>query len=246
MRKIIFLDAGHGGRDPGAVLGNRRKSDDSLRFALAVQPHLVRQGFDVRLTRCEDVFIDISTRWRTANECGADLFVSLHRNAAPNNPNGSQNIAAHGIENWVRLNAPAASRELAADILTELADVGIQANRGIKSTGSFGVLNNTKMPATLVELGFVANAEDNRLFDTKLDEYAQAIAKGICITLGAEYLTPKSVVEIRSNELWRVQLGAFRQRENAERLRDLLHKNGFEAFIVAPLEEQSAVTSSLP
>jgi N-acetylmuramoyl-L-alanine amidase len=170
----IVLDAGHGGYDNGAVNGTRREKDDNLKMALAVGNLLRNCGFNVIQTRSTDVFVPLLERSNISNRNNADLFVSLHRNS-------STNTTANGVENWVYTNPSQRSVYAANYILDRIVGVGVQSNRGIKY-GNFSVLRETRAPAVLVELGFISNAEDNRLFDTRFNEYAASIANGIART----------------------------------------------------------------
>ncbi|MEG0914450.1 MAG: N-acetylmuramoyl-L-alanine amidase [Christensenellaceae bacterium] len=168
----IVIDAGHGGRDSGAVgIGGRREKDDNLKTALAVGEMLADNGHEVIYTRKTDVFVEISERVRIANNSRCDLFVSCHRNAAA--------ADAHGMECLVSTKASAKSKQTAQGILANILQVGGK-NRGVKEQASrVYVLDNTKMPATTIELGFVTNEQDNALFDVKFAQYVQAIASGI-------------------------------------------------------------------
>ena len=206
--------------------GTRHESRDNLRLALAVRPHLQRQGFKVVMSRDTDIFIELRDRTNRANSINADLFVSLHRNAFTN-------PAANGTENWVFTTPTSAELGLAGDILEKLASVGIQSNRGVKR-GNFHVLRESNMPAVMVELGFISNARDNELFDTRFDEYAEAIAHGICQTFGLPYI-PEGAVTPEPNVQWyRVQVGAFSVRANAERFLENVRGMGLDAFLVTP------------
>ena len=82
-RTHVILDAGHGGEEPGAMYEGRREKDDTLRLALAVGRILEENGVDTLYTRTTDVFDSPLQKAEIANEFGADLFVSLHRNAMP-------------------------------------------------------------------------------------------------------------------------------------------------------------------
>ena len=82
MAEKIIIDAGHGGTNPGAVHEGRRESDDVLRLALAVGEILTNDGFDVVYTRTDDATQSVAEKAAIANESGADLFISIHRNAA--------------------------------------------------------------------------------------------------------------------------------------------------------------------
>jgi len=178
----VVLDAGHGGYDAGAVNGSRLEKNDNLRMALAVGALLRNCGFNVIYTRSTDVFVPLTERAAISNRANADLFVSFHRN-------GSTNPNANGFENWVYTNASAKSVAAANYILDRVVAVGVQSNRGIKH-GNFVVLRETRAPAVLIENGFISNLEDNRLFDSKFDSYAQAIASGIARTFGTTCVPP--------------------------------------------------------
>ena len=82
MATKIVVDAGHGGSNPGAVYQGRRESDDALRLAMAVGRILEENGYDVSYTRTTDTTQSVGQKAAIANEEGADLFVSIHRNAA--------------------------------------------------------------------------------------------------------------------------------------------------------------------
>jgi len=172
----VVLDAGHGGYDAGASNGARLEKNDNLRMALAVGKILSDCGVRVVYTRTTDVFVPLLERSNISNNAGADLFVSLHRNA-------SINPSANGVENWV-YTQPSQKAVAAADlVLSRVVSAGVQRNRGIQY-GNFSVLRHTKAPAMLLELGFITNAQDNALFDQRFNAYAQAIASGIMSSLG--------------------------------------------------------------
>ncbi|MCL2751583.1 MAG: N-acetylmuramoyl-L-alanine amidase [Firmicutes bacterium] len=172
----VVLDAGHGGYDYGAVNGARFEKNDNLRMALAVGNLLKNCGVSVAYTRSTDVFVPLLDRSRISNNAGADLFVSIHRNASTN-PN------ANGVENWVYTNPSAKSLAAADLILSRIVNAGVQIRLGI-NRGNFSVLRETAAPSVLIELGFISNAEDNRLFDANFNAYANAIASGVLSSLG--------------------------------------------------------------
>lgn len=172
----VVLDAGHGGYDYGAVNGNRREKDDNLRLTLAVGNILKNCGVNVVYTRTTDVFIPLLERSNISNRANADLFVSIHRNA-------STNSSANGVENWVYTNPSQKAVAAANLVLNRVVSAGVQNNRGLQY-GVFSVLRHTVAPAMLLEMGFISNTEDNRLFDTRFDAYATAIASGILSSLG--------------------------------------------------------------
>ncbi len=220
MSKLIVLDPGHGGQDPGAVFGPRREKDDALLLAQAVAQQLIKAGQTVLMTRNSDQFLSLSQRTTLANNSGGALFVSLHRNSFTNQ-------SANGMEIWVYTTATAADTALAAQVLEELVQVGAQQNRGVKK-GNYHVLRETAMPAMLIELGFISNPEDNRLLDTHFHRYAAAIARGICLGLGE---TPPQPAK-PSGPVYRVQVGAFSKKANAQAFLEQIHRMGLQAFLV--------------
>ena len=172
----VVIDAGHGGKDVGASYGGRNEKDDNLRLALKVVECLEEKGIDAVSTRTLDVYLSLENRCRFANIRSADLFVSLHRNSAASE--------ANGVEIWIGSENSADERKLAQSIIDSLDEVGISANRGVKSGyaregNDYYVNSHTKMTSCLVELGFITSEADNKLYDEKLDEYAQAIADAI-------------------------------------------------------------------
>lgn len=258
MATKIVVDAGHGGSNPGAVYQGRRESDDALRLAMAVGKILESNGYDVTYTRTSDVTQSVGQKAAIANEEGADLFVSIHRNAGeyPGQYSGVQTLIYDdsGIK-----------KQMAENIDANLEALGFR-NAGVSIRPNLVVLNSTQMPALLVEAGFIDSDTDNRLFDSRFQAMAQAIADGIMETLEGAQVTSSNVSEEEPGEegrrcppmdrpphrpsmrppmppmppaqpeepeeLYRVQAGAFRERQNADNLLQLLENDGFPAFIV--------------
>lgn len=167
----IALDAGHGGSDPGAVYKGRQEKDDTLDLTLAVGDILKKNGIDVYYTRTTDEYETPFKKATDANNSGADLFVSIHRNSSEN-PNQYS-----GVETLVYSDT-GLKAEVARNINIQLEDAGFK-NLGVDERKNLVVLKRTKMPAVLVEVGFINNDKDNYLFDEEFDSIAQAIADGI-------------------------------------------------------------------
>lgn len=167
----IALDAGHGGSDPGAVYKGRQEKDDTLDLTLAVGDILKKNGIDVYYTRTTDEYETPFKKATDANNSGADLFVSIHRNSSEN-PNQYS-----GVETLVYSDT-GLKTEVARNINNQLEDAGFK-NLGVDERKNLVVLKRTKMPAVLVEAGFINNDKDNYLFDEEFDSIAQAIADGI-------------------------------------------------------------------
>ena len=162
MAVKIVIDAGHGGYDAGATYNGRREKDDTLALALAVGEILEAQGYDVVYTRTDDVYDSPVQKARIGNESGADFFVSIHRNSSPtpNQYNGVQTL----IYNNAGLKAT-----MAENVNKELEQVGYR-NINVVERPDLAVLRRTRMPAILVEAGFINSDVDNNLFDTKFSE----------------------------------------------------------------------------
>lgn len=175
MAYTVYLDAGHGGYDNGASDGNRKEKNDTLRLALAVGEILQNNGVAVGYTRVEDVYDSPLRKAQIANEAGADLFVSFHRNAAEyrNQYNGVQTLV---------FDNSGLKKEMADAINEALAEVDFK-NIGTEVRRDLAVLRRTKMPALLVEAGFIDSDTDNAIFDENFDDMAQAIAYSILNTL---------------------------------------------------------------
>lgn len=229
MAKVV-VDAGHGGTDPGASYMGRQEKNDTLALALEVGRILKENGVDVVYTRTEDVYQTPFQKAQIANESGADLFISLHRNSSP------QSNQYSGVESLV-YEETGIKKELAENINRELEQAGFQ-NLGIRERPGLVVLRRTKMPAVLVEVGFINTEADNRTLDEHFYEVAQAIADGILMTLGENGMLSNSNteggmtafnqnVETERPSRYRVQTGAFQRPENAERLRQRLFREGF-------------------
>ena len=175
MPYSFMLDAGHGGTDPGAVYNGRREKDDTLRLVLAIGQILQNRGVDVEYTRTTDIYETPFQKAMEANEAGVDYFVSIHRNSF------EQDNIVSGVESLV-YDLSGIKYRMAENINANLETVGF-VNLGVKARPNLVVLKRTKMPAVLVEVGFLNSNTDNQLFDENFDDIALAIADGILETL---------------------------------------------------------------
>ncbi len=154
----IFIDPGHGGPDPGAVGNGVTEEFVNLNVSLELARLLRNAGYDVRLYRTTsddnvlaDKNADLRNRAQTANNWGADYFISIHTNS-------STNPAASGVEGYVyRLGGT--SERLAQSIVDSVSSELGSRNRGVMQA-NFAVLRRTNMPAVLVELGYLTNATE--------------------------------------------------------------------------------------
>lgn len=176
--KIICLDPGHGGKDPGATGGGVLEKDIALDVSKKIRAYLQAAKCSVILTRENDTFISLGNRAAEANMWGADLFVSVHCNSA-------DNASAHGMEVYVHTSRGRDSTRAAHAIYDRLLPASGLKGRGVKSK-DLAVLRETSMPAVLVELGFISNPIDRAKLTNLAwqDDAAKAIADGIVEAIG--------------------------------------------------------------
>ena len=228
----VTLDFGHGGKDPGGVGNGLQEKDIVLKVGLEVGKILERHSVKVTYTRKTDKFIELAERANIANRANTDIFVSIHINA-------HKDTNAKGVETYSHTNS-SKGKKLASDIHAELLKdrTLYMSNRGTK-TASFAVLRRTKMPAALVELGFITNKDDAKILKSKQDEFAAAIAKGILNNLGIKHTEIKKETKKESVELYRVrkswadaksQLGAFSDLQNAINMAARYTEQGYKVF----------------
>lgn len=179
----VFIDAGHGGTDPGALGYGYRESDLNLQVAKKVESKLKSKGIDVKMSRSSDIFYSLSERAEMANDYGADAFVSIHQNSA-------EAKSANGIETYYNRKKEE-DRPLSNDIQKQVISQTGANNRGVKNA-EFTVLVKSKMISALVECGFITNElEVKKLSDSSYqDKLATGIADGI-----EEYLKSNVIIE---------------------------------------------------
>jgi N-acetylmuramoyl-L-alanine amidase len=225
MAKKVFLGVGHGGKDPGAVANGLEEADLNLSIALACQAELVRHGVTVGMSRTKDESDDLKEEIKECNAFKPDLAVDIHNNAGGGD--GAEAFHHHG---------GGISKTLAVNILDEIVNIG-QNSRGAKyrknSSGKdyYGFIRQTDAPAVIVECAFVDNAKDIKIIDTAAEQKSMgvAIAKGILKTLGIAW---KQQTAATTGKLYRVQVGAYSQKPNAEAMKKKLEAAGFDAIIV--------------
>ena len=215
MPYSVMLDAGHGGINPGAVYAGRQEKDDTLKLVLGIGEILQNNGIDVEYTRTTDVYQTPFEKAQLANEAGVDYFISLHRNSFP-----EDNVVS-GVESLV-YDLSGIKYEMAENINEQLETVGF-VNLGVRARPNLVVLRKTKMPAILVEVGFINSDIDNKLFDANFESVVQAIANGIIETL----VENPDMMDVR----YAVQVGAFRNQNYARDLQEELMEMDFPARI---------------
>ena len=190
LNKIVYLDAGHGGYDPGASYFGISEKSLTLAIQSRVKAKLESEGYQVVTTRTSDTYVDLTDRSRAANASESDIFVSIHINA-------SGSSAAQGIETYYyqpyaeypsRINATyhanptrlSMSDTLANAIQSSLINATGAQNQGVKRQ-TFAVLRETTAPAVLLELGFLSNPQEAARLNTSAyqETLANAIVAGI-------------------------------------------------------------------
>ena len=172
--KLIVIDAGHGGKDPGAVGTKTQEKILTLKASKMLESELQKQGFKVYMTRSTDEYVGLYDRAAIANDLDATLFVSVHVNAFTN-PSTS------GIEVLYGNDLLTSDKGLAKSIQTELIKALGGVDRNIKSMPRLIVLKETNMTSVLAELGFISNpAEQDKLMsEAYLQKAAEAMSRGI-------------------------------------------------------------------
>ena len=171
----VVIDPGHGGLDPGAIgIGGIRETDVVLEVSKLVEKLLSDKGVKVRLTRKNEVDLDLPPRVSYANNTDADIFVSIHANASRGKRRDINGLETFYFKGW-------RGRLLAKRIQKQILRVSPGSpDRGVKQ-GRFYVIKNTRMPAVLVEIGFLTGRLDARRLEKTAHRkrLAYAITKGI-------------------------------------------------------------------
>ena len=216
----VFLSAGHGGSDPGAVSNGLKEKDINLNALLACQEVLIRHGVTVVCSRTTDVDDPVGQEVKEANASGADIAVSFHANAG----------GGDGFEAYYYTTSSKGKR------LATLGEKYVKAlgqnSRGIKSGNHLAFVKKTKMTSVLFESFFVDNVKDKAIGDTIAEQkvFGVAYAKAILEYLGVTYKS-SDVPTSTSDRVYRVQVGAYKSKSNAEVLQKKLKAAGFESFI---------------
>lgn len=177
----VYVDAGHGGNDCGAVgVGGVHEADINLIVAKHLQAELERQGISVKMSRTGDTTKSLSARTNEENKWGADIVVSIHCNAYSSE-------SANGTETYIYKKGGNAEK-IAKKVHPNLMSVLNTTDRDIKEA-NFAMVRDTKAPAILVELAFITNKKDcaKLVNATYQKNCAIAICKGICSYLGITY-----------------------------------------------------------
>jgi N-acetylmuramoyl-L-alanine amidase len=221
----IVLDAGHGGKDSGAVGNGLKEKDLTLKIVKQIGCMLEEyEGVEVHYTRTDDRFLELSERAAIANKLKADYFISVHINAG-----GGTGFESYVYNGNVSAATIAYQNVIHAEIMKAIGNV---TDRG-KKRANYAVLRETKMPAILTENLFIDNTNDAAKL--KSEQFLQQIAyghvQGIVKAFGLKRKA-KPQQKVSDKKMYRVQVGAFTEKENAERLAEELKKKGYPTIIV--------------
>lgn len=216
----VFIGVGHGGSDPGAVSNNTKEKDLNLSIALACRDMLQKHGVSVKMSRTKDENDTLSEEIKECNAYSPELAVDIHNNAG----------GGDGAEAFYHYGG-GVSKTLAENVLSEIVTIG-QNSRGAKirknANGKdyYGFIRETSCPAVIIECAFVDNATDLKILASKgkREKMGQAIAKGILKTLGIE-------IQAETDTIYRVQVGAYKVKANAEAMQTRLKEAGFSSYI---------------
>ncbi|MBI5708042.1 MAG: N-acetylmuramoyl-L-alanine amidase [Armatimonadetes bacterium] len=184
--KTIVVDAGHGGHDTGARSPDKKVNEKDLTLSVAkkVADRLVQEGAMVIMTRKTDDFETLRERPEIANRCSAEAFVSVHINSSPRPNSRSGGITFyHAKDPAGILLAECVQSEIA--LVSGIPNLGTWSDLRLFETG-LAVLRYAKVPAVLIELGFINHAKDRAKLVTKefQDAAAGAIVRGLKVYLG--------------------------------------------------------------
>ena len=172
--RIVVIDPGHGGHDPGAPGTDYwHEKDFALDIALRVDSNLRRHGVNTFMTRNDDTFVDLFERALLASDINADLFLSIHMNAA-------ENLEANGVETLYNpncRNTRFSGEDFSRIVQRNVLDVTGATDRGIKERPRLVILRKTDMPAALLEVGFLSNESD--LANLQRPSHRRAVARAI-------------------------------------------------------------------
>ena len=232
----LYLDPGHGGQDPGAQGNGLNEKDITLDIALKLRKILLNdyENVDVKMSRTSDTTVSLSQRTTEANKWGADFYLAIHIN--------SDSKTAQGYEDYIYrdLASTSTTAKYQNIIHTEVLKMNKLQDRGEKKA-NFHVLRESAMPALLTENGFIDNAHDAALM--KQGSWRQDVAQGHANGLAKAFKLKKKAPATKPKEptkaadsnaatVYKVMVGSFKAKENAQERVAALSKIGMKSSIV--------------
>lgn len=212
----LFIDPGHGGSDPGAVGNGLQEKNLTLQIALALRNILANeyQGVSLLLSRTGDQTVSLTQRTNAANQWGADYYLSIHINAG----------GGTGFESFIYPGVGVPTTTYQSVIHDEVIAQTNYNNRG-KKTANYHVLRESNMPALLTENGFIDHVNDASKL--KSLSFLTSIARGHANGIARAFNLTK-----KPTTLWKVQIGAFSSKANADILANEARAKGFNAIVL--------------
>lgn len=235
MAKSIIIDPGHGGTDPGANGFGVREKDWNLRISLYQYNRLKELGANVAITRTSDKTLDSGPRTNLIKN-KYDYCISNHWNAF--------NGEAQGIET---IHSIFGGKTFATNLANALVKAtGLKLRRVFSKKNSNGkdwyfmhrLTGSTQ--TVIVEYGFIDNVTDHNFYKNEANFYkaAEAVIEEVCREIGITYKAkgnvskPKASEKVADGRLYRVQAGAFKSKDNAEKIHEKMENNGIDSFVL--------------
>ena len=220
MGKLV-IDLGHGGHDPGAIGPNKtHEADVVLAIGKELNELLKDYELEVKFTRLSNVYLSLIERSKIANDFKADYFLSIHINSATDN-------SVRGIEVWQYSNKNDKLNKFSKNLCEDVAKIFNVRNRGVKLSQKLSVLKNTDMPAALIEVDFISNVNAEK--DLNISSNIKAVALAVKDNL----IDLFELESVASDVLYKVCIGAYKDRNNAINQVRLAKEKGFiDAYII--------------
>lgn len=230
LMKKVFIDPGHGGKDPGAVGNGLLEKNITLDISQRIKNYLVSnyENVSVKMSRTKDQTVSLSERTNQANRWKADLYVSIHINAG----------GGRGFESFIynrQFKNKPQTEKCRTMIHNAVMDKVNWTDRG-KKQANFHVLRETTMAAVLTESGFIDNREDAR--NMKDSSWLQIVAEGHAIGIANALNLKKKSLPDQTGRLYRVVSGSFLEEDNARKRVHALKRKGYDSFIVQQLSQK--------
>lgn len=226
----IYLDPGHGGADGGAGSGSYLEKTLVLNLGLRLKAYLLGNfNCTVYMSRDSDKTLSLSARTSEANRLGADFFLSIHYNSFTSSARGYEDFTYIG--NSSTSTADRIRNTIHNEVVNRVLNKYNIPNRG-KKKANFHVLRESNMPSILVETLFVSNSTDQRLIreGNAVNDFVKAYGEGIGKALNLKRKATPVSAPPTTGTLYKIQLGAFKDRDGARDLVTRLQRSGFSAY----------------
>jgi N-acetylmuramoyl-L-alanine amidase len=219
--KRLVIDLGHGGYDPGAIgLNKTHEADVVLAIGKELNELLKGYKLEIKFTRLSNVYLSLSERAKIANDFKADYFLSIHINSASDK-------SVRGVEVWQYSNKNDRLNKFSNGLCTDISKIFNVRNRGVKLSQKLSVLKNTNMPAALIEVDFISNVNAEK------DLNVSSNIKAVALAIRDNLLDLFELESVTSDGLYKVCIGAFKDKDNAMNQIKLAKEKGFgESYII--------------